>query len=160
MKKIILIILDSFGIGALPDASTFGDEGADTLGHINLHTSLKIPRLIELGLGNIKGANAPSKAKEPISNFGKCAERQMGKDTTGGHWEIAGLILQKPFPVFHNGFPKKVLDDFYNSTGLEILGNIAASGTQIIQELGDEHVKTRQADRLYFCGQRDANRCT
>lgn len=121
MKKAVLIILDSFGIGALPDADAFGDAGADTLGHITMHTSLKIPNLIKLGLGNINGANAPGKTKVPLANFGKCAERQIGKDTTGGHWEIAGLILQKPFPVFHNGFPKEVLDAFSESTGLGVL---------------------------------------
>lgn len=142
MKKAVLIILDSFGIGALPDAAAFGDEGADTLGHIVSHTPLTIPNMIRLGLGNIQGANAPGKTEHPIANFGKCAEKQMGKDTTGGHWEMAGLVLPKPFPLFHGGFPKEVLDAFRKHTGLDVLGNKAASGTQIIQELGDEHVKT------------------
>jgi phosphopentomutase len=142
LKKAILIVLDSFGIGALPDAEAFGDTGADTLGHITQYTSLNIPNMLNLGLGNIQGVHAPGKSEKPLACFGKCAERQMGKDTTGGHWEMAGLILAKPFPYFHEGFPKEIVNAFRNRTGLEILGNIAASGTQIIQELGDEHVKT------------------
>ena len=142
MKKVVLIVLDSFGVGEMPDAAAYKDEGSDTLGHIAKSTNLQIPNLIQLGLGNIDGVTAIAKERKPIGNYGKCAERQPGKDTTGGHWEIAGLVLNKGFPVFPHGFPKEVLNEFYERTGLEVLGNYAASGTEIIKELGDEHVKT------------------
>lgn len=142
MPKAVLIVLDSLGIGEMPDAADYGDQGSDTLGHIVERTGLKLPNMALMGLGRIAGVNAVEKAKNPTGNFGKCVERQPGKDTTGGHWEIAGLVLKKPFPLFHGGFPEEVVLLFKKHTGLDMLGNYASSGTEIIKKLGDEHVRT------------------
>ncbi|MFZ1749365.1 MAG: phosphopentomutase [Saprospiraceae bacterium] len=143
INRVILIVMDSVGIGFLPDAHLYGDEGSNTLGHIAAqYTQLSIPNLIQLGLGNIDPDNALPKVKKPLAAFGKAMEMSAGKDTTTGHWEIAGNILEKPFPTFPDGFPKEFIHEFETRIGLETLGNYAASGISIIEELGDLHVKT------------------
>lgn len=140
-KRATLIVLDSVGIGYLPDAAQFGDEGAHTLGHIYDRTHMKIPNMLELGLGNIAGSMLPA-AQSPKGCYGKSEEKIKAKDTTSGHWEMAGVIMDPPFRTYPNGFPKEVIDEFERRTGRGTLGNIVASGTEIIQVLGDEHVKT------------------
>ena len=143
MQKVILIVLDSVGIGALPDAPDFGDEGSNTLCHIDQTIGgLKIPNLIQMGIGNIEGVKLHAKCEKPIACFGRCAEKFYGKDTTGGHWEICGLILDKPFPTYPHGFPAEIIDAFEKRIGRKTLGNYPASGTVIIEELGEEHQRT------------------
>ncbi len=144
INRVILIVMDSVGIGALPDATQFGDFGADTLGHIvDHHPTLIIPNLQKLGFGNIDGAAAGRLAvRNPIGAFGRAAEISRGKDTITGHWEIAGLQTEIPFQTFPDGFPKKFINQFEQEIGSKILGNYAASGTVIIDELGPEHEKT------------------
>lgn len=143
MKRVILIVLDSVGIGALPDAPQYGDTGCNTLGHIAEHfADLQLPHLTALGLGNIDPQNALPKCEAPAAAYGKAAERSAGKDTTTGHWEIAGVVLDKPFPVFAGGFPSAFIQQFESAIGTPTIGNIAASGTAIIEEMGDEHVRT------------------
>lgn len=144
MKRVILIVLDSVGIGELPDAHLYGDTGADTLGHIALnYPSLHLPHLTALGLGNIVPENALEKTASPRAAIGKAAERSAGKDTTTGHWEISGVILDKPFPTFtETGFPPAFIAAFEAAIGTKTIGNVSASGTAIINELGDEHVRT------------------
>lgn len=143
-NRVFFIVLDSVGIGEMPDAADFGDTGAHTLGHIaEKAASFKIPNLAKLGLGNITALNGVPPAKHPIGAYGKCAERSSGKDTTTGHWEMAGLQVEKPFPTFYEGFPQDFIDRFIKGSNIPgILGNFAASGTEIIKQLGDEHVKT------------------
>jgi phosphopentomutase len=143
-KRVVLIVLDSVGIGELPDADKYGDKGTNTLGHIaEKYPILQIPNLIELGLGQIDLNNPIGKTENPQAAFGKAAEVSSGKDTTTGHWEIAGIILEKPFPIFtENGFPKEFIETFEKAIGTKTLGNISASGTAIIDELGDEHIAT------------------
>lgn len=142
-KKVILMVMDSAGVGAMPDASRFSDEGSDTIGNIiRKRGRLNIPNLISLGLGNIDGVKIPYRCEEPIGCYGKAAEAFDGKDTTGGHWEIAGLVLDKPFPTYPNGFPREVIQEFERKIGRKTLCNRPASGTEIIRELGDEHVRT------------------
>ena len=144
-KRVILIVLDSVGIGALPDASAYGDAGANTLGHIaEYYPDLQIPNLIAMGLGNIDPTNTLPKVQHPTAAFGKAAEQSAGKDTTTGHWEIAGLISENPFPTFPDGFPTQLISHFEDTIGIGTLGNIAASGTVIINELGDAHLRTRK----------------
>lgn len=143
MNRVILIVLDSVGIGALPDAHLYNDTGSNTLGHIAEHfPALKLPNLTAMGLGNIDKSNKLEKSNAPRAAFGKAVERSAGKDTTTGHWEIAGIVLKKPFPVFLEGFPASFIAQFEQNIGTKTLGNVAASGTAIIQELGDEHLKT------------------
>lgn len=144
VKRVILIVLDSVGIGALPDAGDYGDAGANTLVHIAERVGgLALPQLAQLGLGNLDNilGIAPEKA---LGAFGKLKERSMGKDTTTGHWELAGLELSKPFPTYPDGFPKEVIDAFVAAIGSEVLGNVAASGTEIIEQLGSEHLLTQK----------------
>lgn len=142
-SRICLIILDSAGIGEMPDSNAWGDAGADTLGNILKTRAVKLPNLQKLGLGNIKNlANLPA-IENPLGCYGKCALKSNGKDTTTGHWEIAGIILEKAFPTFPDGFPERIIDRFINETGVSgVLGNVAASGTEIIKEFGAEHIKT------------------
>ncbi len=144
MKRVILIVLDSVGIGELPDAHLYRDTGANTLGNIALkYPGLHLPHLTALGLGNIVPENTLKKTHSPQAAIGKAAERSAGKDTTTGHWEISGVILDKPFPTFTDtGFPKEFLSAFENAIGTKTIGNVSASGTAIIHELGDEHVRT------------------
>lgn len=142
-KRAILIVLDSAGIGALPDAAAFGDEGANTLGNIRqVRGRLALPNLYRLGLANIEGSTLPDVAASPAGAFGRCAERTLAKDTTCGHWEMAGLPLDKPFRTYPNGFPADLMRRFEQAIGRGTLGNCLASGTEIIQRLGDEHVRT------------------
>lgn len=142
-KKAILIVLDSVGIGELPDASDFNDIGADTLGHIIAAENPALPNLYAMGLGNIGGCSFPEKAVvAPSASYGKCREVSKGKDTTTGHWEIAGTQLARPFPTFPNGFPKDFIEAFEKAVGRETIGNKPASGTAILDELGEEHLAT------------------
>jgi phosphopentomutase len=140
--KAILIVLDSVGAGALPDAADYGDAGSNTLSHIAQSAGLRLPNMIKLGLGNIPGLEELQKTKLPAGCFGKLAEKSKGKDTTTGHWEIAGLTVKNPFPTFPNGFPKEVIASFEREIGRKTIGNIVASGTEIIEKLGEEHVRT------------------
>ncbi|HEY8500369.1 MAG TPA: phosphopentomutase [Clostridia bacterium] len=143
MKRVIVIVLDSLGIGELPDSHKYGDEGSNTLKHIaELTEGFSLPNLEKIGLGCIDGVSYLYEPDNPQGAFGKMAEKSVGKDTTTGHWEISGIILTKPFPLYPNGFPKKIIDEFEKRIGLKTLGNKPASGTVIIQELGDEHVRT------------------
>jgi phosphopentomutase len=142
-SKVVLIILDGVGIGALPDAGRYGDEGSNTLGNLaHVSGGLDLPNLERAGLGNIAPLEGVKPQAEPLADFGKMAEASPGKDSTSGHWEIAGLILEKPFPTYPDGFPAEVIEPFEKAIGRGILGNKAASGTEIIKELGDEHVRT------------------
>ena len=145
MKRAVIIVLDSVGIGELPDAYKFGDEGSNTLFNIKKSVpSLNLQNLCALGLGNIDGEDIEllGKVQKPKGCYGKMAEASIGKDTTTGHWEIAGIITKEPFPTFtETGFPAEVIDSLEAETGLSFLGNFAMSGTEIIKLLGDEHVK-------------------
>ncbi len=141
-KRAILIVLDSAGIGALPDAADFGDAGANTFGHIYQERGLCIPNMTRLGIGRIQGSPLPVGEEAASGAFGKCAEQTHAKDTTCGHWEMAGLPLKEAFKTYPNGFPRSFLDEFEKRVGRGTMGNCTASGTQIIQDLGDEHVKT------------------
>jgi phosphopentomutase len=138
--RVILIVLDSVGIGELPDASRYGDEGSDTLGNIATRVDLSLPNLAALGLGNIRPFRGIPPADSPGASFGRMAEASPGKDSVTGHWEIAGVVLDTPFPTFPHGFPPGVISAFERAIGREILGNEVASGTEIIARLGDAHV--------------------
>lgn len=141
-RRIIWIVLDSVGIGEMPDAGQYGDAGSDTLGNIARQRPLHLPNLSRLGLANIKPiANLPP-LPEPVGCYGRCALASPGKDTTTGHWEMAGIILERPFPLFPHGFPREVMDEFEQRIGRSTLGNKPASGTGIIEELGVEHMRT------------------
>ena len=141
--KVILIVMDSVGVGELPDAAEYGDAGSNTLGHIiRERNGLEIPNLIKLGIGNIQGTGIPYYDPSPIGCYGKAREASRGKDTTTGHWEIAGIRLDRPFPVYPDGFPPEVMEAFQKATGVSFLWNKPASGTEIIQRLGEEHLKT------------------
>jgi len=144
VNRIVLLILDSVGIGALPDAKKFNSEGANTLGNIvKKHRDIDLNQLIKLGLGNIEGVDYLPSEKEPKAAFGRSMEYSNGKDTTTGHWEIAGIHLDKPFKTYPNGFPKEIMDKFEELTGKKGIGNKPASGTEIIEELGREHLETK-----------------
>ena len=137
------MVLDSAGIGEMPDAADWGDAGADTIGHILERRQVKLPNLQALGLGNIRPLAGLPRSSDPRGSFGKCALRSNGKDTTTGHWEMAGIILDKAFPTYPDGFPADVVDKFVAQARVPgILGNVPASGTEIIKELGEEHVRT------------------
>lgn len=141
--RVILIVLDSVGAGELPDASLYGDEGSNTIGNISKAIGgISLPNMEKLGYGLIDGVEGINKCDKPNGAFGKCSEMSVGKDTVTGHWEISGVILKKPLKTYPNGFPKDIIEEFESKIGRKILGNVVASGTQIIQELGDEHVKT------------------
>ncbi|MBM3785532.1 MAG: phosphopentomutase [Acidobacteria bacterium] len=141
-RRVIWIVLDSVGIGEMPDAAAYGDAGADTLGNIAAQRPLHLPNFAAMGLGNIKPLAGVPAAASPAGSFGKCALASPGKDTTTGHWEMVGIHLEQPFPLFPQGFPAEVLRRFEDAIGRRSLGNKAASGTEIIKELGDEHVRT------------------
>ncbi len=143
-RRVLWIVLDSVGIGALPDAAAYGDTGADTLGHIALRRPLHLPHLVELGLANIRPFAHLTPAPRPTASWGRCMLASPGKDTTTGHWEMVGIHLEKPFPLFPHGFPPEIMDEFCRRTGRGALGNKAASGTEIILELGAEHLRTGQ----------------
>jgi phosphopentomutase len=142
MKRLFLIVLDSVGIGALPDACDFGDAGANTMGHISASDEFRVPNLLSLGLGNIEGLSYLGTRKEPLASYGRCAERSRGKDTTIGHWEIAGLISEEPLPTYPEGFPSDVIDAFEKATGRKTLCNKPYSGTNVINDFGEEHLRT------------------
>ncbi|MSV32491.1 MAG: phosphopentomutase [Bryobacterales bacterium] len=141
-KRIIWIVLDSVGIGEMPDAAAYGDAGSDTLGNIARARALRLPNFSRLGLANIRPLTGLPAEAAPMGAFGKCALASPGKDTTTGHWEMVGIHLEKPFPLFPNGFPREVLSVFEDRIGRSTIGNKAASGTDILQELGEEHVRT------------------
>ncbi len=142
-RRVCLIVLDSAGIGEMPDAADWGDKGADTLGHILESREVRLPNLQRLGLGNIRPLAGLPAVETPIGSYGKCTLRSNGKDTTTGHWEIAGIILEKAFPTFPNGFPSRIIDRFVSQARVPgVLGNLPASGTEIIKQLGEEHVRT------------------
>src|SRR6202051_2561592 len=141
-RRVTWIVLDSVGIGEMPDAAQYGDVGSDTLGNIARRRKLHLPDLEVLGLGNIKPLTNITPAEHPVAAFGRCALASPGKDTTTGHWEMAGIHLDKPFPLFPHGFPPEVMNPFEQRIGRSALGNKAASGTEIIQELGEEHIRT------------------
>ena len=141
-RRIIWIVLDSVGIGEMPDAAAYGDVGSDTLGNIARLRKLSLPNLCRLGLANIKPLQGLEAVASPAGAYGKIALRSPGKDTTTGHWEMAGIWLDKPLPMYPNGFPPDVMDAFERATGRGWLANKPASGTEIIVELGDEHVRT------------------
>lgn len=137
------MVLDSAGIGAMPDAPAWGDAGSDTLGNVLRSRKLHLPNLQRLGLGNIRELYEMPAAENPIGSYGKCALKSNGKDTTTGHWEMAGIILEEPFPTFPEGFPRQVIAEFIRKADIPgVLGNVTASGTEIIERLGEEHVKT------------------
>lgn len=143
INRVILFIMDSVGIGALPDAEQFGDLGANTLGNISLQENgIHLPNLQKLGLGNIDGIVGVEPVESPLGVFGKSLEVSNGKDTTTGHWEIAGIHLNEPFKTFPNGFPEDVIKEIERRIGRKTLGNKPASGTAILDELGEEHMRT------------------
>ena len=143
MKRMVLIVLDSVGVGALPDAHLYGDEGSNTLKHVAQAVGgLHMPHLQKLGLGNIIAVQGVPPTNSPGAAWGKMAEVSKGKDTTTGHWELAGLTLKAPFPTYPEGFPPEVVQAFEERIGRKTLGNYPASGTAIIEELGQEHIKT------------------
>ena len=140
--RVVWIVLDSVGIGELPDAVDYGDVGRSTLGHIAESRPLRVPTLVKMGLANIAPLKNLAPTSAPIGNFGKGATRSPGKDTTTGHWEMAGIWLDQAFPVYKNGFPPEIMQPFEKAIGRKTLGNKPASGTEIIKELGEEHVRT------------------
>lgn len=143
IRAVALIVLDSVGIGGAPDAGSFGDEGSATLQHVaEAVGGLTLPNLERLGLGRVVPIAGVEPTKEPSGAFGSMVERSPGKDTTTGHWEIAGVILDRPFPTYPDGFPATVIEAFEARIGSEVLGNVAASGTEIIERLGEEHLRT------------------
>jgi phosphopentomutase len=141
-KRVIWIVLDSVGVGEMPDAAAYGDAGSDTLGNIARLRGLNVPNLCRLGLGNLKPIPQLPKAENPQGAYGRCTLASPGKDTTTGHWEMAGIHLAKPFPLFPHGFPPEVMEPFEKQIGRTAIGNKAASGTEIIKELGEEHMRT------------------
>ena len=141
INRVILIVMDSVGVGHLPDAERFNDDRTDTLLHIYQQTGkLDIPNLCALGLGKISAVGC--KTQEIVGCYGKMGEQSPGKDTTTGHWEIAGLVLDSAFPTYPNGFPLDIIEAFEKKIGKKILGNYPRSGTKIIEELGEKHLKT------------------
>ncbi len=146
-RRVIWVVLDSVGIGEMPDAEAYGDKGSDTLGNmvramVERGKPIRLPNLCRLGLANIRHFDGLAPNPAPIGAYGKAALASPGKDTTTGHWEMAGIHLEKPFPLFPHGFPPEVMEEFERRIGRHTLGNKAASGTEIIKELGEEHVRT------------------
>lgn len=143
-KRVIWIVLDSVGMGELPDAGKFGDIGSNTLGNIAKVAGLSLPNMRKLGLGNIEGMVGIGPIEAPIGCYGRLAELSNGKDTTTGHWEMAGIYSKQAFPVYPNGFPKEIIEQFKKEANVDgVLGNCAASGTEIIERLGMEHERTK-----------------
>lgn len=143
MKRVILILLDGVGVGELPDAKEYNDQGSNTLSNLaKVYGGLHLPNLESLGLGNIVDINGVKPLKEPMGCYGKMAEKSKGKDSTTGHWEIMGVILDKPFPTYPDGLPKEMIETFEKAIGKKTLGGYPSSGTAIIEELGEEHLKT------------------
>ena len=142
MKRIFLIVLDSFGVGAMPDSESFGDVGVNTLASCATSDKLHIPNMIAAGLGNMDGVTCLSKVEAPVGAFCRLSERSMGKDTTIGHWEIAGLVSPDPLPTYPDGFPEEILAPFRAATGRGVLANAPWSGTAVLDEYGEEHMRT------------------
>lgn len=140
-NRVVLIVLDSAGVGAMPDAAQYGDEGSDTLGHVLASRPVDVPHLRRYGLAHIVPMTLEP-AAEPEGAYGRAALASAGKDSTTGHWEIAGIITESPFPTYPNGFPPEVIEPFERAIGRKVLGNKPASGTEIIKELGEEHLRT------------------
>ncbi|NLN79549.1 MAG: phosphopentomutase, partial [Armatimonadetes bacterium] len=141
--RAIVIVLDSVGVGELPDAADYGDAGANTLAHVaEVVGGLNLPNLEALGLGNVTAISGVAPRQSPIGCFGKMAEVSIGKDTATGHWELMGVITSNPFPTYPNGFPDEIIKEFESRIGRRTIGNKVASGTEIIAELGDEHLRT------------------
>ena len=141
-RRVILIVLDSVGIGELPDAAIYGDEGSNTLGNIGRSVRLKIPTLAALGLARVVALPEVPAPAAPLAAFGRMAERSPGKDSVTGHWELAGIILDRAFPTFPAGFPPDLIAEFERRIGRPVIGNVVASGTTIIDDLGVDHVRT------------------
>ena len=141
MGRVLLIVLDSVGIGALPDAHLYGDEGANTLGNLAQAVDLRLPNLAKMGLSHIPGSHMQPHP-EAAGAFGRMAQKSPGKDTTNGHWEIAGVTIQQPFPTFPDGFPLELMQRYEQAIGTPTLGNYPSSGTVILDELGEEHMRT------------------
>jgi phosphopentomutase len=146
MQRVFLIVLDSLGVGALPDAAKFGDAGTHTLDHIVAATGgLNVPRLAEIGLGHIEGVSKVPRVDKPRGAFGRCFERSPGKDTSTGHWEMMGCVLERQFPVYPDGFPPEIIDAFVKRARVPgVLCNAPASGTEVIERLGSEHIATKK----------------
>lgn len=143
IRRVVLIVLDGAGVGAMPDAAAYGDAGSRTLAHVaEAVGGLRLPNLQGLGLGHIVDLAGVSRVSEPDACFGKMATRSAGKDTTVGHWELAGLVTEKPFPTYPQGFPPEIIEPFERAIGRKVLGNRPASGTEIIKALGEEHVRS------------------
>ncbi|MDS1030117.1 phosphopentomutase [Bacillota bacterium LX-D] len=142
INRVLLIVLDSAGIGEMPDAAKYGDQGSNTIGNIAANVSLNLRNMQNLGLGNILSLKGIGPVKNPQGAFGKMAEKSPGKDTTTGHWEIAGIILDKPFRTYPDGFPKDIIKLFEDKIGRKTIGNVVASGTEIIERLGPKHIET------------------
>jgi len=142
MKRVILIVLDSFGIGEMEDAAQFGDVGTNTLRSVSSSSFFHAPNLKRLGLANLDGVDFLEKEAHPIGRIARMTEKSKGKDTTIGHWEIAGIWSMEPLPTYPNGFPKEILDEFSAQTGRGVLCNKPYSGTEVIKAYGDEHVRT------------------
>lgn len=143
MKRAIWIVLDSVGMGAMPDAMQYGDQDVNTIAHTyTFANGLVLDNLLKYGLGNIEGMKALPKVQAPQGNFARLGELSKGKDTTTGHWEMIGVLTKVPFPTYPNGFPSEVMEAFESAIGTKTLGNCTASGTAIIEELGEQHVKT------------------
>ena len=141
--RVLLVVGDSFGVGEAPDAADYGDVGANTLGHAAAAVGgIHAPNLGALGLGELTEVAGVPPGAEPGTAHGRMAERSAGKDTTTGHWELAGVVLERPFPTYPDGFPAEVIEPFERAIGREVLGNVPASGTEIIKELGEEHLRT------------------
>lgn len=141
-KRVFLIVLDSFGIGNAPDAADFSDFGANTLKSISKSDNFCVQNLLKFGLGNIDGVDYLKKEKSPIAAHGRVTERSRGKDTTIGHWEIAGIVSDKALPTYPHGFPREVLDEFEKATGRKVICNLPYSGTDVIRDYGKEHIET------------------
>ena len=144
MKRVILGVMDSVGTGELPDAKDFGDVGTNTLLHVSrAKENFKIPNLIKLGIANIDGNSELGKIDEPIGIYGKLSEESRGKDTTVGHWEMSGIVTETPFRINPNGMPEEFINEFVKEAGLDgVIGNVAGSGTDIMKEYGEEHLRT------------------
>ncbi|GKZ08751.1 hypothetical protein ANS017_01350 [Paraclostridium bifermentans] len=139
MSRVIWMIIDSVGIGALPDSEKFGDVNVNTLGNIvKNYKDIKLPNMLKLGLGNIDGIDSLEGVKSPIGAFGRASEVSKGKDTTTGHWEMTGVLVETPFKTYENGFPKEIIDEFERKTNRKVIGNKPASGTAILDELGEQ----------------------
>lgn len=142
-KRVFLIVMDSVGIGESPDAEKYNDKGADTFGHIAEHCNgLHMPNMAKLGLSNIREIKGIDKAEKPLAYYTKMQEASAGKDTMTGHWEIMGLNIDTPFNVFPDGFPEELISQLEEKTGRKIIGNKPASGTEILDELGNQHMET------------------